>query len=547
MSSRSGSTTDSEARVPRHRRRRRAGEDSVSGDTPDNYEDQLSYEYTGGHESDSSGSSSDSDSESGDSLSESGGAEEQSDPMVTSDTESPSAPVRPRGRQPATRVGAKRVSGLSISKSRQLARQVSRKRVRKHVSSASGSDDTGADSSSAGSHSCSSRDSPSHSLPRARLVLARKPDPVRSVAGDKYARLKRKYRALKRGRLQHSERMGEALEEVEHSMRKSLDLSKCAHKPAVFRGKEDSSSVRDWLAAIEHYLQTAGVPQSSLVDIAVSFLAQDAQRFWFYKAKLLRKEGINFRRWRVFVRAMLERYDHAEPEIAARYQLDKLSCRQGVTTVDSYVKQFEHLCSFIPKLSTGERIHRFITGLPARLADRVRVDPITCRRWTAFSDLVRYTLSQSADESLVAAAAALPGVVNRAMDRATHLEVVHRSQFEQRQGRRGHQSRAAGRDGGGWQVVQQRGGRQQGAYAQAVRQGYDPAARFIKVENKDGHVVNRSKAVVNFCMDKRLCRWCYGEGHQAADCQKPLRQGDPPGFGAGPSRAPQQRFERKSK
>ena len=493
----------------------------------------------------------------------------ESDELLTSNTSSEegdkentepvAAVVAPRSRS-AERVAGRRVSKPTPGKTKaarrilaRIARRKSDRNIRKVSPGSSGegstdssestsNSDSGSDNSDSDSSALSS-DSPSTNKRVKRTKFVRRAaGPARSnsraraasVDRTKYDALKSEARALrqeveelKQAATVDGDSLSVAATKLQNAVGRSsraMDLSKCANKPAVFKGKDDSGSVRDWMAAVLHYMHTAGVPSAMRVAVAVSFLAHDVQRFWFSKSRVLKKEGKKVKEWKVFQRAMYDRYDHSEPEIVARYKLDKLACRHpGSSNVDAYVKQFEQLCTFIPKLSTGERIHRFITGLPVRLADRVRVDPVSCRRWTKFSDLVRYTLNQSTDDTLFANAYNAPGALANVANEIAVNAGMRQSRVQQR--------RQGGGNGGGG------GGKR--SYAQALRgqgSGSSGAARrMVEVRNKAGETAQRQKDILNYCFEHRLCHWCYGSGHRASECTQSFKQGYPPNFGAGPS------------
>jgi hypothetical protein len=264
----------------------------------------------------------------------------------------------------------------------------------------------------------------------------------------------------------------------------SRSLHAVVAKPDTFTGR---GSCRDWLAQVAHYLTTVKVPPRDAVNVAAGFLRDEAQKHWFAVCKQLPLQNLDPRDWETFRRTMLATFDVADPAAVARVQLDVLRQRVGPGGVEQYVRRFNALCLQIEDMSEGEKIHRFLTGLSESLRERVKLDPVTKRRWTVYAPLASYTVLQGVEDSLAAVPvprADLLDGVRAAAGRGAHTH-GHRRPFHKAAPRL-----AAVRDGG---VQKVRGKRSDWGF-------------------------KRSATALAVCRIKGLCLKCFQPGHQASSC-----------------------------
>ena len=278
------------------------------------------------------------------------------------------------------------------------------------------------------------------------------------------------------------------------STRKHL-LSAMA-KPQTFEGRSaglnsSKHSVRDWVDSVKRYIDSAGFVGAEAVQFASSFLRDEALRTWNTRAAALLAEQ-HIATIDDFCECMIKRFEPASTEAAARVALDGLKQQGKFARLAAYLTEFERLCSFIPQMQQGEKVHRFLTGLQTPAYQKhLSVNPLTHTRYELFADL------RLAAESLAVAA---PGLINDILDRA--------------KGKRGNGS-------------MQGGGSGNSSSSKQPRQSVPDAGMDAK--GPGGASVHRSKAIVELCRQKGLCLFCYGKGHLSRNCKaaQPAK-GSPP-------------------
>ena len=205
--------------------------------------------------------------------------------------------------------------------------------------------------------------------------------------------------------------------------------------------------------------------------------------------------------WKDFLPILRERFEHRNPELAARERL--ISIRQGSKSLHQYLKEFESLYSYLPEWSEADKIHRFVHGLQPSLKAKFCVDPATHQWWTSFDKLVAYISAFIADDVALVSPADL---FSEVLDGE---KVPHRAKL-----RRG--KRQSGRP----------------TLSNITKAG----SKLAKYTNKNGDAVTRSKDVRSFChkgsAEQSLCLCCFEPGHRVADCTKKPVGGVPNGFSA---------------
>jgi hypothetical protein len=284
-----------------------------------------------------------------------------------------------------------------------------------------------------------------------------------------------------------------------------VDPKHCG-KPLHFDGK--SPNVRDWLMNLELYfeLMADSIPAECQVGTAATYLKGEALRYWHFRLKQLdefQKSDMS-----VFQRSLIERFDSANDPIAARYKLDKL--QQGDNAMRVHVQTFDTLCSYIPDMADGEKIHRFLTTVRAECSKVLCNDPSTGARWDKYADMRRYALNQYAHEKNFRSATPHTGMLDALVQkfkghpskRGTHQHSLQKRTSERQK-----------HDGSG----------------KHRRAGKGAEPRLYTFHDRFGKAVVRPSGVKNFCFEKKLCGICYSSEHFASQCERRLMvEGNPP-------------------
>jgi len=163
-------------------------------------------------------------------------------------------------------------------------------------------------------------------------------------------------------------------------------------KPAAFEGKvvgvnSNQASVRDWTGAVRRYVECAEFDDDEAVQFAASFLRGQALRTWNLRATQLAAAGTPAT-LEVFFECLEKRFEGANTEAEARTLLDRLKQLGKFASLSAYIAEFERLCTFIPSMTEGDKVHRFLSGVQNQLVHKhLAVDPNTHTRYTSFADM----------------------------------------------------------------------------------------------------------------------------------------------------------------
>ena len=305
-----------------------------------------------------------------------------------------------------------------------------------------------------------------------------------------------------------------------------VDPKHCG-RPQYFDGKVPN--VRDWLMNLDLYfdLMADTIPVQRRVGTASTYLKGEALRFWHFRRQQLDKQALTD--IEVFQRALIERFDSTNDPIAARYKLDKL--QQGDNAMRVHIQTFDTLCSYVPDMAEGEKIHRFLTTVRPDCSRVLRTDPSTGARWVQYTELRKYALNQYAHEKVSprAADAASTGQLENALDllragprkRGRTTGRIPYGVTRRTEGR--NRSRDRSRDA----EDNMKGDRGSGPSSG----GAGGSGSTYTYHDKDGQKVSRATRVKNHCFEKGLCGICYGKGHLASQCTvDKLKSGFPPGM-----------------
>jgi hypothetical protein len=325
---------------------------------------------------------------------------------------------------------------------------------------------------------------------------------------------------------------GAVREQQQQQKGRMPDLTKVVNRPSCFDGS--SSLFHSWRNEMQMYLSIMRFPAEDEPGVAQSYLRGNALEWWIQKMRQLRAKGeplpVN---WAAFLSLLSERFEHRNPELAARERL--MSLKQGCGTLQQYLKEFEGLFAYIPEYTESDKIHRFLHGLQPELKARFCVDPSTKKWWTSFDQLVAYTSSYMADDVTLTAAGAGTDLL-----KSVGAAMQHDPSKAQAKGwgrGRGRMHLPGGKLPRRFQkqlsqllssgVIKPRGN--------GGRKGQQTGQKAVPT-NAKGQAVNRSSAVVRFChrsgnpQQKQLCLGCYGEGHMVAECPHDVNPNNPPGF-----------------
>ena len=310
------------------------------------------------------------------------------------------------------------------------------------------------------------------------------------------------------------------------------DLTKVVNRPSCFDGS--SSQFHSWRNEMETYLSIMNFPAELEPGVAVSYLRGNALEWWVQKKRQMQAKGESLpATWVAFLSLLSERFEHRNPELAARESL--MSLKQDRKPLQQYLKEFVSLFAYVPEYAESDKIHRFLYGLRPDLKARFCVDPSTKKWWTSFDQLVAYISSYMADDVTLAAAGA-------------GTELLQAVGTGLRQDPSSSPGQARGRSRRPLHLV---GGRLPRRFRKELnqlinsgvikpvgnggRKGRQTSQKAVPT-NVKGQAVNRRREVVRFChrtgnpQRKMLCLGCYGEGHMVAECPNDVNPNDPPGF-----------------
>jgi hypothetical protein len=279
-------------------------------------------------------------------------------------------------------------------------------------------------------------------------------------------------------------------------LKSAEQLMKFLPKPMQFDGVNKFTEFR---AQMQLYLSSVNLPTRFEAHVAVAYLTGTALQWWTQLHITTPMPDS----WEALQTLMNSRFDHLNPEMAARSKLQSL--KQGNLSVHAYLKEFEGCYAHIPAADEKDKVFRFTFGLNSNLRDKFAVNPTTHRVWESFTALVAYITNFVADTP--AASGAITDAVRDKPSNGT----------SQTNGSKGNLKAK-----GGITKPQKKRG-----------MSADKAAKPAKpMANKNGQPVTRSNAVKSFCMKEKLCLGCFKKGHMVADCTTAPVSGTPPDFSA---------------
>jgi uncharacterized membrane protein YgcG len=163
--------------------------------------------------------------------------------------------------------------------------------------------------------------------------------------------------------------------------------------PKFWEGVASDAPIRQWLAAVQHWLHMSRVPASEAVGTAANYLRGKAQAYWFAKVPALRRDGKDPNTWDVFRDAMVEGYGAVDPEHVARSKIDHL---RQTDSVESYVRELQLLFADLVTypMNEADKVHKLFAGLSPGLAAKTRIDPATRQPWTSFGAAAAFVIQE---------------------------------------------------------------------------------------------------------------------------------------------------------
>jgi hypothetical protein len=142
---------------------------------------------------------------------------------------------------------------------------------------------------------------------------------------------------------------------------------------------------------MSHFLNTTKVPTLEGVAVAVSYLRNVAQSYWFGCQPNIISRGENPADWDVFRAWMVRGFGATDPELAARYQIERLT---QTGTVEEYARELQTLfAELVPEpMDERSQVLKFHTGLKPAIAAQVQVDPVTKQPWATLPEAVQYAI-----------------------------------------------------------------------------------------------------------------------------------------------------------
>lgn len=302
-------------------------------------------------------------------------------------------------------------------------------------------------------------------------------------------------------------------------------LASAMAKPPLFDGKgllmrqKAGLQVDDWCSQVHRYCQGVGLSSSAEVAVAASHLRDDAARAWTAEEAVLLGSGQPITLSHVR-QCLLKRFTPAATAHTARKELDALVLNGNDSTkgLAAYVTEFERLCALIPDLESGEKKHRFQSGIARRsvaLARQCCTDPLTSAMYT---DYVR--MRETALHIASTSAEYLSTVEEAGRKLAQHASDGYQ-RFKRP--RSGAGPAAAGPSAA---TMEAAGSPAAGSSRAAAGGGSGGAAGGSSSGYK-----RREDGVFQFCRQAGLCANCYGKFH-GGKCSQPRAKGLPPGYTA---------------
>eukprot|EP00775_Hariotina_reticulata_P004792 gene4793-5042_t len=175
-------------------------------------------------------------------------------------------------------------------------------------------------------------------------------------------------------------------------------------KPTSFTGSpaQDKMPVREWLSIVKDYLYSSNIARTDVqrVQFAEGYLKAEARRAWIaFKVGLHKPTdddsspyaGVTFA---AFEKHLLQRWNPTSSEVDARTKLDMLS--QAHLSITAFVNRFEDLCTFLPSMDEGDKVHKFLTKLDVAIQSHCAINPATGQRWTSYEAAKEFAVNYCA-------------------------------------------------------------------------------------------------------------------------------------------------------
>lgn len=307
----------------------------------------------------------------------------------------------------------------------------------------------------------------------------------------------------------------------------AVDLTKVVNKPGIYDGTA-AARFHEWKNEVQMYLRVMKFPKDQEAGIVQSYLKGTALAWYMQKIEKLETDGLDVpASWEQLLPLLNERFEHRNPELAARDKL--MNLRQGSMTLHQYLKEFEGCYAYIPRWDEADKIHRFLFGLRTNLRAKFCVDPATHSWWNSFDGLVSYITSYISDD-MSPTDKLTEGLVNYGETAAS---------VDQKRGRPWTKVRKGQDQNGSLGRLMKRTlnalAKVQGGGIQKPGKGRKPASPPKPWVNGNGEPIpTRAKGVVRHChlQNPQLCLGCYQPGHQVAQCTAPAATGVPEGYTA---------------
>lgn len=308
----------------------------------------------------------------------------------------------------------------------------------------------------------------------------------------------------------------------------AVDLTKVVNKPGIFDGTA-AARFHEWKNEVQMYLRVMKFPKDQEAGIVQSYLKGTALAWYMQKIEKLEADGLDApASWQQLLPLLNERFEHRNPELAARDKL--MNLRQGSMTLHQYLKEFEGCYAYIPRWDEADKIHRFLFGLRTNLRAKFCVDPATHSWWNCFDGLVSYITSYISDDMSLTDKVS-EGLVNFSETAAGVDQKRGKPWTKPKKG----QDQYGGSLGKLMKRTLNALAKVQGGGIQKPGKGRKPASPPKAWVNGSGDTIpTRSKGVVRHChtQNPQLCLGCYQPGHQVAQCTAPVATGVPEGYTA---------------
>ncbi|XP_062013812.1 uncharacterized protein LOC133730194 [Rosa rugosa] len=144
----------------------------------------------------------------------------------------------------------------------------------------------------------------------------------------------------------------------------------CKCQPPIFKGVPDPMAAEEWIRQIKRKLKNQRVPEELKVEIACTYLEEQAYHWW---ESVLRMPDTEITTWDAFENIFLEKYFPST--VKGMKAREFVNLVQGELSIADYQAKFEELMRFAPNMILDEytKAKRFEDGLKPMIREKVAI------------------------------------------------------------------------------------------------------------------------------------------------------------------------------